>query len=403
MTSPAHRIASAELTVLRADGTPVDSPVSSRQVSHDFGFGNIGFELMDIATGEATASDLAEPWLSLFNQATLAFYWRGFEPSEGEPETERLLTAARWFADRRVRLKGHPLAWHTLAPRWLIGRPVAEVEATLRARIARDVSAFAGVVDHWDAINEAVIMPRFTAEENAITPLAEALGRVEMVRLAFETARETNPASRLVINDFLLTEEYARLIEECLAAGIKIDAIGLQTHMHQGFRGEEQLGQILERFGSFGLPLQFTELTLVSGDLMPEEIVDLNDYQVEHWPTHPEGEQRQADETARMYRQAVAHPLVESVTYWGLCDRDTWLGAPAGLLRADGSRKPAYDALQSLVHGEWWATPTEQTPSAAGTVTLSGWAGDYEILAEGKAAVVHLPAGASGHLQVTIA
>lgn len=402
MTSLAHRTGTVDVRVLLPDGTPLGTPVSLRQVSHDFGFGNIGFELMDVASGAASTSGLVDPWIGLFNQATLGFYWRDFEPREGSPETERLLAAAHWFADRGVRLKGHPLAWHTMAPQWLLGRPLSEVEATLRARITREVSAFAGVIDHWDAINEAVIMPRFTAEDNAITPLAAALGRVEMVRLAFETAREANPAARLVINDFLLTEEYARLIEECLSAGIQIDAIGLQTHMHQGFRGEDELGRILERFGAFGLPLQFTEVTLVSGQLMPPEIVDLNDYQVEHWPSTPEGEERQASELTRMYRQAVEHPLVESVTYWGLCDRDTWLGAPAGLLRADGSRKPAYDALQALVHGEWWLPRIELTPRPDGVVTLRGWGGDYEIAAEGKATVVHVGAGASGTASVVL-
>ena len=379
MTTLDHRVGSAQVALRHSNGTPVGTPVQVRQVSHAFGFGNIGFELMDAATGSRSESDLIEPWLSLFNQATLGFYWRTFEPREGEPDTERLRAAALWFRERGVRLKGHPLVWHTLAPRWLMDRPLADLERTVREHITRDVTAFAGLVDQWDAINEAVIMPRFTAEDNAITPLAQELGRVEMVRLAFETAREANPHARLVLNDFLLTPEYAHLIEDCLAAGVTIDAIGLQTHMHQGFRGEEQLGQILEQFGAFGLPLQFTETTLVSGEPMPQHIVDLNDYQVDHWPTTPAGEARQADEVTRMYRQAVEHPLVESVTYWGLCDRDMWLGAPGGLLRADGSPKPAYDALQELIRGEWWLPPTHLVPDAHGVVTVTGWHGDYVI------------------------
>ncbi|MGC4175116.1 endo-1,4-beta-xylanase [Demequina sp.] len=402
MTQFAHRKGTVDVTVRRADGTAVGTPVSLRQVSHDFGFGNIGFELMDVATGRAAQSDLSDAWLSLFNQATLGFYWRNYEPTEGAPHTADLLAAARWFRERGVRLKGHPLAWHTLAPAWLMGRPLDDVERTLRDRITREVTGFAGLVDQWDAINEAVIMPRFTAERNAITPLAHELGRVEMVRLAFETARAANPAATLVLNDFLLTEEYAHLIEECLTAGIQIDAIGLQTHMHQGFRGEDQLAAILDRFGAFGLPLQFTEVTLVSGNLMPPEIVDLNDYQVEQWPSISRGEQRQADEATRMYRQALEHPLVESVTWWGLCDRDMWLGAPGGLLRADGSPKPAYDALHALIKGEWWLPATEVFPTATGVVTVSGWAGDYELTAEGKAAMVHVAAGASGRLEVTL-
>ena len=381
MNDYTHRLGIATLSVTGSSGP--GTPVSVEQVAHSVGIGNIGFELMDVAADGAPASDLVEPFLALFNQVTLGFYWRIFEPQEGAPDTERLLKAAKWFKDRGVRTKGHPLAWHTLAPQWLLGRDLDEVEKTLRARITREASAFAGLVDHWDAINEAVIMPRFTAEDNAITPLAQKLGRVEIVRLAFDTAREANPNAKLVLNDFLLTEEYAQLIEDCLAAGVQIDALGLQTHMHQGFRGEDDLSEILERFGKFGLPLQFTETTLVSGHLMPEHIVDLNDYQVDDWPSTPEGEERQADEIRRHYSTVFAHPLVESVTYWGFCDREMWLGAPAGFLRKDGSPKPAYEALDSLVHGEWWLSPTEVVTGEDGTVNVSGWGGTYRATVDG--------------------
>ena len=41
------------------------------------------------------------------------------------------------------------------------------------------------------------------------------------------------------MNDFDLSSAYERLIEEVLDAGVRIDAIGLQTHMHKGYRGED--------------------------------------------------------------------------------------------------------------------------------------------------------------------
>jgi endo-1,4-beta-xylanase len=402
MNTLAHRTGAVDVTVSGPGGVMANSAVSVRQVRHSFGFGNIGFELMDVATGHSTDMALADSWLSLFNQATLAFYWRGFERTEGSPETASLTAAAAWFAERGVPLKGHPLLWHTLAPEWLLGRSLSDVEATVRSRITREVAGFAGIIDEWDAINEAVIMPRFTAETNAITPLAQSLGRVGMVKLAVETSRAANPAARLVVNDFLLTDEYAHLLEECLEAGIDFDAIGLQTHMHQGFRGEDELGAILERFGAFGLPLQLTETTLVSGDLMPGHIVDLNDYQVEHWPSTPEGEERQADELSRHYRMCLAHPLVESITYWGLCDRSMWLGAPAGLLRADGSPKPSFDALHSLIKGDWWMPPTEAATTAHGGLTVSGWGGEYEISAGGLTGAVSIVPGAHTSAEVTL-
>ena len=53
--------------------------------------------------------------------------------------------------------------------------------------------------------------------------------------------------------------------------------------------GRERLEEILERFSVFGLPLHFTENTLLSGHLMPADIVDPNDYQVDVLAIHPEG------------------------------------------------------------------------------------------------------------------
>jgi endo-1,4-beta-xylanase len=389
----AHRVVESEVVVLDAAGAPLaDTELTVAQTRHAFGFGNIGFDLVDLANGRGAEGDerLAALWLDLFDTATLPFYWRDFEPVEGRPRTDELRAAARWFADRGVAVKGHPLAWHTLAPTWLLGRPAAEVEASLRQRIRRDVRAFAGLVDTWDAINEVVIMPVFEAERNAVTELARERGRIAMIRLAVEEARDANPAATLLLNDFDLSTAYEELVDEVLEAGIRIDAIGLQTHMHQGYRGEEEILAIVDRFARFGLPLHLTETSLVSGHLMPEHIVDLNDYRVDDWPTTPEGEARQADELARHYRSLVGHPAVAAITYWGITDRGAWLGAPIGLVREDGTPKPAYAALHGLVRGEWWLPPTRVRTDERGRMRVAGFRGGYRIEAAGSGAVLEL-------------
>jgi len=144
--------------------------------------------------------------------------------------------------------------------------------------------------------------------------------------------------------------------------------------------GVEKLGEVLRRFEGFGLPLHFTENTLVSGHLMPGHIVDLNDYQVPEWPSTPEGEARQAREWEEMYRILFDHPRVEAVTAWDFTD-GCWLGAPSGLLAADNRIKPAYKALEKLIHGEW-RTECDVVTDGGGCARITGYSGMY-LLSDG--------------------
>jgi endo-1,4-beta-xylanase len=381
-----HRRATGSVVVRHPDGTAAaDTDVIVEQTNHAFTFGNIGFDLIDHANGAESRDTLAADYLELFNAATLPFYLGGFEPDEGRPDTDRLLGAARWFRERGVRVKGHPLVWHTVKAPWLDAKPANEVEEIVRQRVRRDVGNFAGLIDTWDVINEVVIMPVFDNEPdgipNAISRLCRDTGRIAMVRLAFEEARAANGAATLLINDFDLSSAYECLLEGLLEAGIPIDAIGLQTHMHQGYWGEETMLAMVDRFARYGLPLHLTETTLLSGELMPKHIVDLNDYQPAEWPSTAEGEARQADELVRHYRSLVGHPAVESITYWGITDDGAWLGAPGGLIRRDGSRKPGYDALHDLIKGEWWMPPTPVRTDADGRLEFTGFRGDYRLTA----------------------
>jgi GH35 family endo-1,4-beta-xylanase len=408
-----HRRAATTVTLRDASGLPLaGTEVVVEQVRHAFTFGNIGFDLVAHANAElvddpasafggapvAQGEHLGALFVELFNGATLPFYWSGFEPVRGRPDTARLRRAAQWFAGHGVTVKGHPLVWHTLAPDWLRELATDEVEAAVRARVRREVTDLAGVVDVWDAINEVVIMPVFTNEpqQNAITRLCLERGRIATIRTAFEEARAANPRATLLLNDFDLSTAYECLIEGVLEAGVRIDAIGLQSHMHQGYWGEEKTLAILDRFARYGLPLHLTESTLVSGDLMPREIKDLNDYQVASWPSTPEGEERQAQEIVRHYRTLVGHPAVEAVTYWGLTDAGSWLGAPVGLVRSDGTRKPAYDALHDLVKGEWWVPPTRLATDDAGRVRVEGFAGRYRLSARGASVELDLAPDGAG-------
>ncbi len=391
---PAHRQAEARLRLLHADGRPCAMErVSVDQQSHRFLFGCGAFDAIALMheTDEERRKLILEglnSWLALFNYGTLPFYWGRYEPVEGVTAQEKTMAAARWLQERGVRLKGHPLCWHTVCAPWLLRYSNAEILDRQLARIRREVSAYQGVVDMWDVINEVVIMPDFDKYDNAVTRICRDMGRIRLVREVFAAAKACNPSATLLINDFNTSVSYEILLEGLLEAGVPIDAIGIQSHQHQGYWGLEKLNEVLERFSRFGLPIHFTENTLISGELMPGHIVDLNDWQVESWPTTEEGEARQAREIEEMYRTLFAHPLVEAITTWDYRDGG-WLGAPSGLVRADQSLKPAYHMLKRLIHGEW-ETHATLTTDEEGWVRFTGFKGGYTVRAGGASAAFEL-------------
>ncbi len=400
------RMVNAEITLLDKSGQPIcNRPVMVEQTNHEFLFGTANFDLVPLVNKEHTGEQLersqliADKTLALCNAITLPFYWGMFEPVQGQTNTARIRKTAQWLRERGVRLKGHPLCWHTLCADWLLPMSNEQILKTQLARIHREVSEFRGLIDMWDVINEAVIMPIFNKYDNAMTRVCKEIGRIKLIAKVFEAARSENPSATLLINDFETSEAYDILIEGCLAAGIKFDVIGIQSHMHQGWWGLEKTHEILERFGRFKILLHFTETTIISGELMPANIVDLNDYQVSDWPTLPEYEERQAREVVQHYETLFANPLVQSITWWDIYD-GSWLNAPSGLVRKDGSSKPAYAELLKRVKGEWWLPATQLATDEQGKLRFSGFPGSYEVSLDGQKATLKLSAGQeSGELQ----
>ena len=379
----AHRQANARLRVLNPDGTPVvRQEVSVDQVSHQFLFGCGAFDAVELMKTQdekkqAFLRERMEKWLALFNYGTLPFYWGRYEPEEGKPAFRETMAAAKWLRQSGVQVKGHPLCWHTACAPWLLKYSNEEILRRQLERIHRDVTAYRDTIGLWDVINEVVIMPEFDRYDNAITRICREKGRVGLVKEVFAAAKECDPNAVLLINDFNTSEAYAHLIQDLLEANVPISAIGIQSHQHQGYWGLEKLNRVLERFSRFGLPIHFTENTLISGDIMPAHIVDLNDWQVDEWPSTPEGEERQAREISEMYSVLFAHPLVEAITTWDFND-GCWLKAPSGFVHEDNTEKPSYTALKNLIHGAWETHETLVTDDD-GFLAFTGYKGDYQL------------------------
>ena len=379
------------LHITDADGRPArNAKLHIEQTDHDFLFGCGAFDMLSLSEngeGDPFYEERAREWIDLFNYGTLSFYWGRYEPVEGKIEYHSRRNAANYLNKNGKKIKGHPLCWQTECAEWLLNYDNKTILSKQLERINRDVTAFADVIDYWDVINETVIMPVYDRYDNPVTRICKEYGRVNLVKEVLEAAKAADPDAVLLINDFDYSDRYAEVISDCLDAGAPIDAIGIQTHQHQGYWGRERLSEIISRFERFGLPIHFTENTFVSGHLMPPDIIDLNDYQPAEWPTTPEGEARQSRDLEDMLRFVFDHPLVEAFTTWDFTD-GAWLGAPSGVVRKDNTKKPSYEMLKRLIHEEWHTAKDVQCDEN-GDIRFEGFLGTYAVTSEGSNAQFH--------------
>ena len=66
---------------------------------------------------------------------------------------------------------------------------------------------------------------------------------------------------------------------------------------------------------------------------------------------------------------------------------------PAGSIRRDGSRKPAYDELLKRVKGEWWLSPVEYVTIHDRRITFAGFPGEYEVTIGGERRTIAIDKG----------
>lgn len=366
-----HRKGDGTVLVRDARGKAMPGArVKVEQLRHDFLFGG-NFYMF----GHCGKPELEEPYRqrfeALLNYCTLAFYWAYYEGERGKPIYDYTDGVAAWTRAHGITCKGHPLVWDAAAgsPGWLPEDP-QEIERLSTTRVREIVSRFKGRIDIWDVVNEATHLAD-KPNQTRMADWAAGRGAVPYVAEHLRTARTANPQATLLVNDYRLGPDYYKILDS-LRDGTKplFDAIGIQSHMHDGVWPLQKVWDKCDTFSKLGLPLHFTETTIVSGPRKGPG---------ENWgETTAEGEARQAELTAKFCTALFAHPAVQAITWWDFSDLGAWQGAPSGWLRRDMSAKPAYDRLMALIKGDWW-TKTEATTDADGTARVRAFYGTHRI------------------------
>jgi GH35 family endo-1,4-beta-xylanase len=351
-----------------------------------------------------------DAFLKLFNFATVAFYWDDLEPEPGRlrftegssyiwrrPPPDRVVA----FGKRHgLTLKGHPLVWHNRAhnPQWMPKDP-DELKQRYLQRFREIAERYAKDIPIWDGVNESLVCssdyPLFSAENRTHVPY---------VPWAFtEQQKRFHPENQLIINDITSfnwpSNETNRFYQQCtklLDDGIGIEGIGFQFHYFNRKSLDDYLngdrcdpGTLLdtyELFAKLGLPLWITEITIGSaGD---------------------DGLAIQERVVRDIYRLWFASPKMAGITWWNLGDGTAYGNegvAGGGLADNDFNPKPAYKALDQLIHHDW-KTTLQARSNAEGRVKFRGFHGRYEIhaTAGGETQKFVVTVGANGPVKETL-
>jgi GH35 family endo-1,4-beta-xylanase len=266
--------------------------------------------------------------------------------------------AVAWLLERGFFVRGHNLVWPSW--RWMPSQmqPYRDDPAALRQKtaehITRTVKHFAGKLPEWDVVNEPY------SEHDLI----DALGGREILLEWYRLAHEADPACKLYLNDYGIfdagravnehADHFFETIKFLQDNGAPIHGVGIQSHFSSDLPGPEALLKTLDRFASFGLPIQSTELSI-----------------------NLEDRDTQADYLRDYMTVLFSHPKVEGIMLWGIWSKRHWR-PQAALWGDDWAIRPNGQAYVDLLT-KTWTTRELLTTDAAGGARARGFFGEYSL------------------------
>jgi GH35 family endo-1,4-beta-xylanase len=340
------------------------------QTAHKFLFGGV---CKDFSIGHPTHydSDFEKRFLQLFNYATIPFPWDAMEGRKGTINYQNQEQMIDWCSAHQLTAKGGPLIYDWDCPNWLPKDPAA-LAYILRLHVSNTIAHFNSKIKAWDVIKD--VSDEETVVPNGFGYWLKRAGPEIITARALEWAKlsDNDPKRRLLYVDWECSKN--REVLNALAQNGNLpDGIGLETRYYDYAIELADVWRLCEAYKRYNRPLHFDEVTILSGDIRSNPPWDKT---VKDWASTASGEAKQADYVERFYSILFSHPSVESITWWDFGDKGSYMGAPAGLLRRDGTPKPAFERLRKLIHEKWWTKAALKTDQNGRCATRAFW-GSY--------------------------
>ena len=381
----AHRKHDLYLQIMQSDGNPYGGEnIRIRQLRHAFDFGVVlkkpffsELDALENHVGKRVSShewgfDLEERFKLVNQFATQVGFANAlkYKLSADKDPTHMIETVIPRLRSMGMSVRGHTLIWPGWKHMHADALALKEEPDALRAFCTEQIKSYARQwdVDEWDVINE----PRVNQD------IQDILGRDCMVDW-FKTAQAhvRNVDTGLYLNDYKVIskdekpwnekniEHYQETVEWLLAEGAPLTHLGFQSRFHAPV-DPQVIYERLEQFRKYDLPMKATEF----------EIRDHKD--------HVFTELERARMTADMMTIWFSHSLVNGIVAWTFFDIEGFVDERSDLPRAFSllyeNRIKLNGKIWLYLMRNHWHTDVVKKTSPTGTLSLSGFLGDYEVL-----------------------
>ncbi len=239
------------------------------------------------------------------------------------------------LADKNgAKVHGHTLIWHSQLSRFMreIDDP-EEMRQAITEHISTIAGRYAGRIDSWDVVNEAVEGDGSLRESVFYKVLGE-----DYLTLAFQLAAAADPTADLYYNDYSMTGEakrngVIRMVKKIQENGAKIDGIGMQAHWHLETPTLEEIETSILEYAALGLKVAITELDI---DVLPNprnvsgadigqraELSDeINPYKEGLPDSVSDALAQRYEDIFRLFKKH--EDVISRVTFWGVNDGNSW-------------------------------------------------------------------------------
>ena len=277
-----------------------------------------------------------------FNQVVAENCMKG---EENHPEVNRFDFTdgdklVDWAERNGKTVIGHCLVWHSQPPKWMFtdanGKTVSRevLIGRMYNHIMTVVTHYKGKIKGWDVVNEAF-------EDDGSyrkSPYYNIIGP-EFIELAFQFAHEADPNVELYYNDYSTSkpgkrEAICKLVRSLKSKGLRIDAVGMQSHNGYNYPDYAEYEKSIEAFAAEGVKVMMTELDV---NMLPNpegfggaEISQNFELQAKYNPytkgLDKKGQKLFNQRYLDLFKIIERHKdVISRVTFWGVNDGHTWL------------------------------------------------------------------------------